>query len=118
MYEHIFRAGHAFSRAHKAATRAACRGDLAGADKWLKLAERHERLAIRLYKLLDTQLDFDVMEERALAERKRIRRQRRDIRAAADARMAAQSSPASRMGARESAESPIAVAHVPPESAP
>lgn len=74
MSRHQFTAAHAFTRAHKAASRAAGRGDLAAAEKWLKIAERHERLALRLYKLNDAALDLAVLEEQARAERKRLRR--------------------------------------------
>jgi hypothetical protein len=69
----MFHAAHAFTRAHKAADRAARRGDLAGADKWLKIAERHERLAQRLLQLRNAELDLAMLEETVRAERRRLR---------------------------------------------
>jgi hypothetical protein len=51
MDKHVFNGLHAFTRAHKAAARHARRGNLAYADKWLKIAERHERLLYRLQRL-------------------------------------------------------------------
>ena len=74
---HQFIAAHAFTRAHKASARAAGRGDLVAAEKWLKLAERHERLALRLYKLNDAEIELDVLREQARLERKRLRNEAR-----------------------------------------
>lgn len=51
MHQHAFHGAHAFTRAHKAATRHTRRGNLELADKWLKIAERHERLLCRLHRL-------------------------------------------------------------------
>jgi len=76
-HRHHFHAGHAFTKAHKAAARAACRGDLVAADKWLKIAERHVRLMLRLYKLREIAEDHELAREAAIAERRRLRREGR-----------------------------------------
>lgn len=74
---HHFHAGHAFTKAHTAAARAAHRGDLVAADKWLKIAERHERLALKLFKLREIAEDHEIDHERFVAEKRRIRREGR-----------------------------------------
>lgn len=74
MYRHLFHTAHAFSKAHRAAARCARQGDLVGADKWLKIAERHERLAQRLYKLREIEIDLGVHETEAVAEKRRLRK--------------------------------------------
>lgn len=77
IHRHHFHAGHAFTQAHKAAARAASRGDLVAADKWLKIAERHERLALKLFKLREIAEVFEIGREAAIAEKRRIRREGR-----------------------------------------
>lgn len=46
--ETIFDPSHDFFRCLTQARKATRRGDLAGADKWMKLAERHVRLGERM----------------------------------------------------------------------
>lgn len=74
---HHFHASHAFTKAHTAAARAAARGDLVAADKWLKIAERHERLALKLFKLRQIAEDYEIAHEHVVAEKRRIRREGR-----------------------------------------
>lgn len=74
MRNHQFTAAQAFTHAHRAAAGAARRGDLAAADKWLRIAERHQKLALNLYKLNDAELDLEVLQAQARAERARLRR--------------------------------------------
>ncbi|MDX2235356.1 MAG: hypothetical protein NW200_12730 [Hyphomonadaceae bacterium] len=68
-----FPATQAFTRAHKAAARAIRRGDRAGADQWLKIAERHERLALRLHQLCMAEAELRLLTETVVAERRRRR---------------------------------------------
>ena len=72
-----FTASRAFTCAHKAAARAARRGDITAADKWLRVAERHERLALRLYKLREAEIALAMTEAYARDERKRMRNEAR-----------------------------------------
>jgi len=82
IHRHQFNASHAFTKAHTAAARAAARGDIALADKWLKIAERHERLALMLFQLREIAERHELAREALIAERRRIRREGR---AASDA---------------------------------
>jgi hypothetical protein len=73
MNMHAFHGAHAFTRAHKAAARHARRGNLALADKWLKIAERHERLLHRLQQLQLTDLKLVTFREEQRVFRRMIR---------------------------------------------
>jgi hypothetical protein len=74
MHDHAFHASHAFTRAHKAAARHARRGNLALADKWLKIAERHERLMHRLHVLEREGAELATDREKERALRRMIRK--------------------------------------------
>lgn len=77
MHIRHFPLAHAFTRAHKAAARAGRRGDLVAADRWLKIAERHERLALRLFTLAAAEDEMLTAKAWSIAERKRLRREGR-----------------------------------------
>jgi hypothetical protein len=82
----IFPASHAFTRAHVAASRAVARGDLRAADKWLRIAERHQRLAINLYRLC-------AAEDAAATQRVEERALRQQVRAEAKAAATSDAAP-------------------------
>jgi hypothetical protein len=75
MHIRHFRLGHAFTRAHKAAARASRRGDLVAAVRWLKIAERHQRLALRLFTLAAAEDEMLTARAWSIAGRKRLRRE-------------------------------------------
>ena len=71
----MFHPASDFTHAIGAARRCARRGDFAGADKWMKYAERHQKLAAACIRLAEADVTLRTYRDEQVAFRKWLKRE-------------------------------------------